>query len=116
VGVAATRRGKVKIDGPLTLVFADLSAVTPDRLPVTVSFPVQAAGVPSVSGFLMENVEAQQVLRVEFDAQRNDVEGTWRALYSAALTQGFTPANRGYVVIDTRGGLRTEYQLQVIDR
>lgn len=116
VGVAATRRGKVKINGPLTLVFSDLSAVTPDRLPVTISFPVQAAGVPSVSGFVMEKVDAQQVLSVDFDAQRNDVEGTWRALYSAALTQGFTPGNRGYVVIDTRGGLRTEYQLQVTDR
>jgi uncharacterized protein YecT (DUF1311 family) len=116
VGVAATRRGKVKINGPLTLVFADLSAVTPDRLPVTISFPVQATGVPSVSGFVMEKVDAQQVLSVDFDAQRNDVEGTWRALYSAALTQGFTLGNRGYVVIDTRGGLRTEYQLQVTDR
>lgn len=115
VGTAATRRGKVRIEGPLTLVFADLSAVTPDNLPVTVSFPVDATGVPSVAGFVMDKVDAQQVLTVDFDAQRNDVEGTWRALYSAALTQGFTPAGSGYVVVHTRGGLRTEYQLVVTE-
>lgn len=115
VGVAAVRRGKVQIEGPLTLVFPDLSAVTPDVLPVTVSFPVEAAGVPSVSGYVMDKIDAQQVLTVDFDAQRNDVEGTWRALYSAALTQGFTPASRGYVVVHTRGGLRTEYQLVVTE-
>jgi uncharacterized protein YecT (DUF1311 family) len=115
VGTAATRRGKVKIEGPLTLVFSDLSAVTPDNLPITVSFPVDASGVPSVSGFVMDKVDTQQVLSVDFDAQRNDVEGTWRALYSAALTQGFTPTSRGYVVVHTRGGLRTEYQLVVTE-
>lgn len=115
VGIAATRRAKVEIGGPLTLVFADLGAITPERVPVTVSFPVEAAGVPSVSGFVMDNVDAQQVLSVDFDAKRNDVEGTWRALYSAALTQGFTPTSRGYVVVHTRGGLRTEYQLHVTE-
>lgn len=115
VGVAATRRGKVKIDGPLTLVFADLSAVTPDRLPVTVSFPVEAAGVPSVSGYVMDKVDTQQVLSADFDTDRNDVEGTWRALYSAALTQGFSPTSGGYVVVHTKGGLRTEYQLVVTE-
>ena len=43
------------------------------------------------------------------------MESTWRALYSAALTQGFTPTSRGYVVVHTRGGMRTEYQLVVTE-
>ena len=115
VGVAASRRGKARIEGPLTLVFADLSAVTPERLPVVVSFPVETTGNPSVAGFVVENVASQQVLSVDFDAQRDDVESTWRALYSAAMTQGFTPTSRGYVVVHTRGGMRTEYQLVVTE-
>jgi hypothetical protein len=79
-----------------------------------VSFPINNSAA-SVSGYTVSRREQQQVLRVPFDTQRNDVEGTWRALLSAALTQGFTPTGEGYVVIHTRGTSSTEYQLVVTD-
>lgn len=113
-GTAAVRRGGARLAGPLTLVFPDLSANTESRLKMEVSFPINNSAA-SVSGYTVSRREQQQVLRVPFDTQRNDVEGTWRALLSAALTQGFTPTGEGYVVIHTRGTSSTEYQLVVTD-
>lgn len=114
VGTTAVRRGNVKITGPLTLVFHDLAQNTEELLKLDVSFPVSTGSSP-VAGYSATTKAPQQVLSVVFDPQRNDVEGTWRALYSAAYTQGFTPTGEGYVVIHTRGTPSTEYQLVVTD-
>lgn len=114
VGTTAARRGNVKIIGPLTLVFPDLMQNTEERLKLDVSFPVSSGASP-VAGYVTTTKAAQQVLSVLFDPQRNDVEGTWRALYSAAFTQGFSPTGEGYVVVHTRGTPSTEYQLVVTD-
>lgn len=113
-GTAAVRRGGARLAGPLTLVFPDLTANDENRVKLEVSFPINNSAA-SVSGYTVSRREQQQVLRVPFDTQRNDVEGTWRALLSAALTQGFTPTGEGYVVIHTRGTSSTEYQLVVTD-
>lgn len=112
VGTAAVRRGGAKLVGPLTLVFEDLAANTEQLLKLKVSFPVSAGTTP-VGGYTLDFNEPLQVLATTFDPQRNDVEGTWRALLSAAYTQGFMPAGRGFVIIDIRGIPRTEYQLVV---
>ncbi len=114
VGTTAVRRGNVKITGPLTLAFSDLAQNTEELLKLDVSFPVSTGASP-VAGYSATAKAAQQVLSVVFDPQRNDVEGTWRALYSAAYTQGFTPTGEGYVVVHTRGTPSTEYQLVVTD-
>lgn len=113
VGMAAVRRGKMDITGPLTLVIDDMSAMTETQLPMLVSFPVNAIGGANVANHVVERKPLQQVLSVTFDPEQADVESTWRALFSAALTQGFTPSQQGYVVIHTRGVQRTEYQLVV---
>ncbi|WP_022962654.1 lysozyme inhibitor LprI family protein [Halopseudomonas pelagia] len=113
VGMAAVRRGKMKIAGPLTLAIQDMSAMTDTQLPMLVSFPVNALGGANVANYVLERTPQQQVLSVNFDPQQADVESTWRALFSAALTQGFTPSQQGYVVMHTQGVRRTEYQLVV---
>lgn len=113
VGMSAVRRGKMDITGPLTLAIEDMSAMTDTQLPMLVSFPVDPVGGANVANYILERKPLQQVLSVNFDPQRADVESTWRALFSAAFTQGFTPAQQGYVVIHTRGVPRTEYQLVV---
>jgi uncharacterized protein YecT (DUF1311 family) len=113
--VNAVRRGGVRLAGPLTLVFADLSSNSEERLSMEVAFPV-GTGISPVAGYNVTRRGEEQVLRVPFDTERNDVEGTWRALMSAALTQSFRPTGAGYVVIHTRGTSSTEYQLVVTDR
>lgn len=115
LGVTAVRRGKMRITGPLTLVFNDLSKVTPESLPFIMSLPVDGSGAANVGNLLMQQMPEQQVLSVDYDAQQADAESTWRALYSAALTNGFTPTAQGYVVIHSRGAPRTEYQLVVTE-
>ena len=55
-------------------------------------------------------------MSLDFDPQRHQVEAAWRALYSAAYTQGLNPAKTGYVVIDNRGVRRVSYQLVVSDQ
>ncbi|UAW96881.1 DUF1311 domain-containing protein [Halopseudomonas nanhaiensis] len=112
VGTAAVRRGGAKLTGPLTLVFDDLAANTEQLLKLKVSFPVSAGTTP-VGGYTLDSSGPLKVLAVTFDPQRNDVEGTWRALLSAAYTQGFTPTGKGFVTIDIRGKPVTEYQLVV---
>ncbi len=114
VGSTAVRRANTKLTGPLTLVFNDLAQNTEELLKLDVSFPVSTGASP-VAGYSATTKAAQQVLSAVFDSQRNDVEGTWRALYSAAFTQGFNPTGEGYVVIHTRGTPSTEYQLVVTD-
>ncbi|SDS31548.1 Ankyrin repeat [Halopseudomonas xinjiangensis] len=114
VGTAAVRRGGGKLTGPLTLVFDDLSANSEQLLKLKVSFPVSPGTTP-VGGYTLDSSEPAKVLAVTFDPQRNDVEGTWRALLSAAYTQSFTPTGRGYVTIDIRGKPVTEYQLVVVE-
>ena len=113
VGMSAVRRGKMQIVGPLTLAINDMSAMTETQLPMLVSFPVTTVGAANVAGYVVENRSAQQGLSVIHDPEKADVESTWRSLFSAALTQGFTPSQQGYVVIHTRGVPRTEYQLVV---
>lgn len=114
VGIAANRRARLSISGPLTLVFDDLAAVSPESVPLQVSFPVSGSGA-AVAGYALSTSPAMQVLSTPFDAERNDAESTWRALYSAALTQGFRPTGQGYVLIHTRGRSWTEYQLVVTE-
>lgn len=113
VGMNAVRRGKMKIVGPLTLAVRDLGQVTEDSIPMLVSFPVTTVGAAHVANYSLEPMPAQQVLSVDYDPAVADAESTWRSLFSAALTQGFTPSQQGYVVIHTRGVRRTEYQLVV---
>lgn len=112
--MTAVRRGRVRLSGPLTLVFADVGGMGDGSLKLEVSYPVSTGAAP-VSGYNVSRTEEEQVLRVFFDPERNDVEGTWRSLFSAALSQGFTPSGAGYVVIHTRGTSSTEYQLVVTD-
>jgi len=114
VGTAAVRRGGGKLTGPLTLVFDDLSMNSEQLLKLKVSFPVSPGTTP-VGGYTLDSSGPVKVLAVTFDPQRNDVEGTWRALLSAAYTQSFTPTGQGYVTIDIRGKPVTEYQLVVVE-
>lgn len=112
LGMTAVRRGKVKITGPLTLVFPDLTANGPQRLQFDLGLPV-SAGAAVVNNHKVMRTEQSLVLSTDFDQQRNDVAGTWRLLAEAAAAQGLTPTNQGYVVIHGNGGERTEYQLVV---
>lgn len=115
IGMTAVRRGKMKIVGPLTLAFNDLSTITENKLPMLVSFPVTTVGSANVANYVLEQKSLERVLSVDFDPEVADVESTWRSLFSAALTQGFIPSKQGYVLIHTRGGQRTEYQLVVTE-
>ncbi|MEL0167446.1 MAG: ankyrin repeat domain-containing protein [Pseudomonadaceae bacterium] len=115
VATTATRRAKVRVAGPLTLVFDDLSTNTPDLLRFQVSFPVSGAPLTQ-PGYRATSVPEQQVLSLNFDPQHHQVEAAWRALYGAAYTQGLKPAKTGYVVIDNRGARRISYQLVVTDQ
>lgn len=115
VATTATRRAKVRVAGPLNLVFDDLSTNTPDMLRFLVSFPVTGSPVTQ-PGYRVVQAPEQQVLSLEFDPQQHQVEAAWRALYSAAYTQGLKPGKTGYVVIDNRGSRRVSYQLRVTDQ
>lgn len=112
LGMAAVRRGKVKITGPLTVVLPDLAGNSAQQLNLELGFPV-SSGALIVTQHKMNREESSLVLSTEFDSQRNDIEGTWRALFEAAAAQGLTPGNQGYVVIHDDGSERTEYQLMV---
>lgn len=114
VGTAAVRKAHTRLAGPLTLVFDDLSQSSEELLRLEVAFPVSSNASP-VGGYTLDHMPALKVLSVNFDPQRNDVEGTWRALFSAALTQGFTPTGAGFVVVDIRGQPITEYQLVITE-
>lgn len=115
VAVTAQRRGQVSVAGPLNLVFDDLASNTPEQLNFTVAFPVDGTPVPQ-AGYQTRQVPEQQVLSLDFDRTQHSVESAWRALYSAAYTQGLKPAQSGYVVIDNRGVRRVSYQLVVTDQ
>lgn len=115
VATTATRRAKVRVTGPLTLLFEELGAITPDLLRFQVSFPVSGSPVTQ-AGYRVSQMPEQRVLSLDFDPQRHQVETAWRALYSAAYTQGLNPAKTGYVVIDNRGVRRVSYQLVVTDQ
>ena len=112
LGLAAVRRAKVKITGPLTLVLPDLAGNSAQQLNLELGFPV-SSGAQVVTQHRMIREQSSLVLSTEFDSQRNDVEGTWRTLFDAAAAQGLTPGNQGYVVIHDDGSERTEYQLVV---
>lgn len=115
VATTASRRAKVRVAGPLNLVFDDLSANTPELLQFQVSFPVSGAPVTQ-PGYRVLTLPEQQVLSLDFDPAHHNVEAAWRALYGAAYTQGLRPAKTGYVVIDNRGARRFSYQLVVTDQ
>ncbi|MES2821209.1 MAG: ankyrin repeat domain-containing protein [Pseudomonadota bacterium] len=110
LGMAAVRRAKVKIIGPLTLVLPDLAGNTTERVSLDLNFPV-SSGALVVPNYRLTRTEPTRVLSTVFDPQRNDMAGTWQALHAAALARGLTPANQGYVVIQADGS--AHYQLQV---
>nr|WP_298144065.1 hypothetical protein [uncultured Pseudomonas sp.] len=112
LGMAAVRRGKVKVTGPLTVVLPDLAGNSAQQLNLELGFPV-SSGALIVTQHKMIREESSLVLSTDFDHQRNDVEGTWQVLFDAAAAQGLTPGNQGYVVIHDDGSERTEYQLVV---
>lgn len=114
VAIAAHRKGGGRIDGPLNLVFDDLAKNTPQRLYPRISYPVQGS-VVSVAGYQLDSYPAQQVLSIEYQPEKHVPANVWRALYSAAYTQGFKPAGGGYVVVSNRGVGRVLYQLVVND-
>ncbi|WP_193075084.1 ankyrin repeat domain-containing protein [Pseudomonas sp. FME51] len=114
IGTVAVRRGGMQLTGPLTLHVADLAGNSASSLRLNVGFPVSANG-GYVSGYALLNQPAATVLSVIFDSERNDVAGTWRALYVAAQAQNLVPGNQGYIVLHTRGRRATEYQLVVTD-
>tara|TARA_Y100000780_G_scaffold30303_2_gene24849 strand:- start:4078 stop:6687 length:2610 start_codon:yes stop_codon:yes gene_type:complete len=115
VAVTAQRRGKVRVSGPLNLVFDDLASNTPEQLNFMVAYAVDGTPVPQ-AGYQARQVPEQKVLSLDYDAAQHSVESAWRALYSAAYTQGLKPAQSGYVVIDNRGARRISYQLVVSDQ
>ncbi|WVM88652.1 hypothetical protein UMZ34_21945 [Halopseudomonas pachastrellae] len=67
--------------------FDDLASNTPEQLNFTVAFPVDGTPVPQ-AGYVTRQVPEQQVLSLDFDRTQHSVESAWRALYSAAYTQG----------------------------
>jgi len=115
VGTAAVRRGHLQLTGPLTLYAADLTANSTTTLQLHVGYPV-SSGAGHVAGYTVLNQPSAQVLSVRFDRERNDSTGTWRALLAAAREQGLAPTNQGFIVLHTRDGQTTEYQLVVTDR
>lgn len=114
VGTAAVRRGHMQLTGPLTLYAPDLAANSATEVQLYLGYPV-SSGAGHVAGYSVLNQPATQILSVRFDTERNDSVGTWRALTAAAREQGLVPANQGFIVVHTRGGRATEYQLVVID-
>lgn len=114
VAMTAQRKAGGRITGPLNLVFDNLADNTPTLLKTQVSFPVEG-NIGTIAGYRVSQKPQQQVLSLHYQADTQTVEGAWRALYSAAYTQGFKPTGAGYVVIDNRGGRRFDYQLVVTD-
>ena len=114
VAMTAQRKAGARITGPLNLVFDNLADNTPTLLKTQVSFPVEG-NIGSIAGYRLNQKPRQQVLSLHYQAETQTVEGAWRALYSAAYTQGLKPTGSGYVVIDNRGGRRFDYQLVVTD-
>ncbi|MEH6566281.1 MAG: ankyrin repeat domain-containing protein [Halopseudomonas sp.] len=116
VSVVMTTRRKAgaKITGPLNLAFENLADNTPTLLKPLVSYPVEGS-ITSVAGYRVVQRPQERVLSLHYQPDTQTVEGAWRALYSAAYTQGLKPSGAGYVVIDNRGGRRFDYQLVVTD-
>ena len=115
IGMAAVRRAGVRLEGPFTLYFADLTAASGEGLRFEAGFPVRTTGNP-VGGYQQRDLPALQVLSVFLEPDQQNAEAAWRALYSAAYTQGFEPTHEGLVVSHTRARRATEYQLVVRDR
>ncbi len=114
VAMTAQRKAGGRITGPLNLVFENLADNTPELLKPVVSFPVEG-NIGSIAGYRLIPSQQEQVLSLHFQADKHSVEGAWRALYSAAYTQGLKPSGAGYVVINNRGVYRVDYQLVVTD-
>lgn len=114
VAMAAQRKAGGRITGPLNLVFDNLADNTPELLKPQISFPVEGA-LANIAGYRINQKPEQLVLSLHYQPQSQTAEGAWRALYSAAYTQGLKPTGAGYVIIDNRGGRRFDYQLVVTD-
>ena len=114
VAMTAQRKAGGRINGPLNLVLENLADSTPEVLKPVVSFPVEG-NIGSVGGYVLMVKQPELVLSIHFQADKHSVQGAWRALQSAAYTQGLKPSGAGYVVINNRGVNRVDYQLVVTD-
>ena len=114
VGTAAAHRARLQLAGPLTLHIADMAAQSPSSTTLYVSYPVARNSAYQGGYNLVEHPQVS-VLSTTFDSARHDPASTWQALYQAALEQGLTPGNQGYVLMHTRGARVSEYQLVVTE-
>ena len=111
VALAAVRRARLEIVGPLTLVFPDFRDYGDAELAVAFGYPVRGHG-SRLQNYRTERKERFHCLSVVFDRSSQEASEVWRTLYETAARRELEPIDENRVVIREQGnGYRTEFQL-----
>lgn len=111
VALAAVRRARLDIVGPLTLVFPDFRDYGEQELEVAFGYPVRGHG-NRLQNYHTERRDRFHCLSAVYDGESQDASELWRALYEAAARRGLEPSDENRVVVHEQGsGYRTEFQL-----
>lgn len=112
VGMAAVRKAKLDIVGPLTLFLPDWRQQATGDVSVGVGFPVSGKG-QQVPRFKRESMSAFKSLTVAREAGQDNSEA-WKELYEIAASEGLEASGDNRTVITPDGGSFTvELQLGV---
>lgn len=114
VALAAIRRARLEITGPLTLMLPDLRNYDETAaLAVGFAYPVRGQG-RRVPRYQTERKDPFKCLTAVFDESTHTARTVWQALYEKAQQRGLKPNDDNRVVIRKQGdGFQSEYQLGV---
>ncbi|PAU77791.1 hypothetical protein CK501_13925 [Halovibrio salipaludis] len=111
VALAAVKRARLTITGPLTLLLPDFRRYEDGELPVAFAYPVRGHGA-RLPNYETERKERFRCLTAVFSEQQQDASELWRELYREAANRGYEPSDDNRVVIREQGdGYRTVFQL-----
>ncbi|PAV26160.1 hypothetical protein CF392_07215 [Tamilnaduibacter salinus] len=115
VALAAVRRARLEITGPLTLLLPDFRDYEGTaELPVAFAYPVRGQG-RRVPRYQTERKGPFKCLTAVFDESTQTAKTLWQALYKEAKQRGLEPSHDNRVVIRKQGdGYQSEYQLGLL--
>ena len=112
VGMAAVRKAKLDIVGPLTLFLPDWRQKAEGNVPVGIGFPVSGKG-QQLPRYKRQSMPALKCLTVVREAGEDNTE-TWKELYKLAASEGLEASGDNRTVIKpSDGSFTVELQLGV---
>lgn len=111
VALAAVRRARLEIVGPLTLVLPDFRDYGEGDLTVAFGYPVRGHG-SRLQHYAIQRKDRFHCLSAVFDRESEEASRLWRKLYETAAQRGLEPSKENRVVIREQGdGYQTVFQL-----